>query len=180
MTATIKQTEATPSAYPDPPAGLSAAAATLNPAVVWQRLEHYCAFRWGERSVTWIVEGPGEWIPPLAPATVGTVEVWRDEWEMAEVSASPSGGYVLPGCGPYRFVATVGTAAEDGAPAAVLEAWRRLAEYMIAKPGKPGATSERITAGSVGIAHNRSASWLAQAVENSGAGDLLRAYRRAA
>ena len=52
--------------------------------------------------------------------------------------------------GPYRFIGTVGN---GDVPAAVIEAFRRLAEYMAAKPGKPGATSEPITAGSISLSH---------------------------
>ena len=64
-------------------------------------------------------------------------------------------------------------------PAAVDEAFRRLAEYMAAaKRGSPGTTRERVTAGSVTVDKSRSASWAAAAMANSGAGDLLRNFRR--
>ena len=181
MAATIKQTEAAPESYPDlgSPSPLSATAAALDAAMIWQRIESYVAWRWTPRDVTWIVEGCGEWAPPLAPATIGTVEVWSraGEWESADLPASPLGGYFLTASGPYRFTATIG---DDNEPrAAVLEAFRRVAEYFAARPGKPGATSENIQAGSVSISHSRSATWLAKAIDNSGAGDLLRQYRRA-
>jgi hypothetical protein len=177
MTVTIKQTESEPEEYPDAPDGLSTAAAALNAAVVWERIESHVAHRWAERDVEWIVEGPGEWHPPLTPATISTVEVWSsaDEWESVTLNPSPLGGYWLPASGPYRFTATVGAAE---VPAVANEAFRRLAEYMAAKPGKPGATSESITAGSISISHRRSESWLANALQNSGAADLLRGYRR--
>jgi hypothetical protein len=181
MTTTIKQTEGVPESFPDAPENLSAAAAALNPAMIWQRIEAYTSLRWSERTVTWVVEGPGEWSPPLSPATVETITVWSTahEWDTAEIPASPVGGFYLPASGPYRFVGIVG---DDDAevPAIVLEAFRRLAEYMAAKPGKAGATSESISAGSITLAHRRSASWMAHAMQNSGAGDLLRPYRRAA
>lgn len=180
MTATtIKQTEAAPAAYPATPTGLSTAAAALDPEMVWQRIEAYTAHRWSERAVTWIVEGCGDWHPPLTPVTIATVESWRaDAYEATEISASPLGGYCLPG-GTFRFV---GTAGDDEAeiPAAVQEAFRRLAEYLAAtKKGTPGTTRERVTAGSITVDRTRSASWAAQAMQNSGAGDLLRNYRRA-
>jgi hypothetical protein len=180
MTATtIRQNESVPATYPDAPDNLSAAAAALPAAMIWQRIESYTSVRYTSRNVVWIVEGCGEWHPPLSPATVSTVEVWSgaDEWETVELSSSPLGGYFLPASGPYRFT---GTAGSGDVPPAVAEAYRRLAEYIAAKPGKPGATSESISAGSITIAHRRSASWLAQAMQNSGAGDLLRSYRRAA
>ena len=44
---------------------LSTAAAALDADMIWQRIEAYIAHRWTERDVTWIVEGPGEWHPPL-------------------------------------------------------------------------------------------------------------------
>jgi hypothetical protein len=156
---------------------LSTAAAALAPAVVWERIESYVAHRWAERDVEWVVEGPGEWHPPLAPATIATVEVWSsaDEWETATLAPSPLGGYRLPASGPFRFSGTVGPAV---VPATVNEAFKRLAEYMAAKPGKPGAKSESINAGSISIAHTRSESWMAGAMANSGAGDLLRPYRK--
>ncbi|MBP0614285.1 hypothetical protein [Jiella mangrovi] len=177
MAVTVRRSEGTPDSYPDAPAGLSAAAAALDATMIWQRMEAYVAHRFGVRDIEWIVEGSGEWSPPLTPATISTIEVWDDgEWIDALVSPSPFGGYVLPGCGPYRFTGTVGT---DAVPAVVSEAFRRLAEYMAAKPGKAGAASESVTAGSITLTHRRSPSWLASAVQNSGAGDLLRPYRRA-
>lgn len=177
MVETIRQTESIPDAYPDiSDLTLSTAAAALDTGLIWQRLESYIARRWTSRAIEWIAEGCGEWLPPLKPATIATVEVWQaDAWQTVTLSPSPLGGYVLPG-GTYRFTGTVGS---GEAPAAVLEAFRRLAEYTAGKPGKQGATSESVTAGSVSISTRRSASWIAEAISNSGAGDLLRPYRRA-
>lgn len=170
MATTIKQTEAIPEAFP-----------VLDPVVadeVWQRLEAYIAHRWTPRAVTWIVEGPGEWTPPLAPATITDSEIWNDTaYEAVTLDAAPLGGLRLPGCGPYRFTATVGT--DDPVPAIVAEAAQRLAGYMAAKPGTPGATTDRTRAGSIEVEKSRSASWMAAAMQNSGAADLLRYYRRA-
>ena len=180
MTATtIKQTEAAPESYPTvATTGWSTGAAALSQDMIWQRIETYVAWRSTERAVTWIVEGCGEWTPPLTPATVSTVEIWESNaWSTVTPDASPLGGYCLPG-GTYRFT---GTAGDDDAdiPAAITEAVRRLAEYMAGKAGKPGASSESIGAGSISLSHRRSPSWMAQAMQNSGAGDLLRPYRRA-
>lgn len=177
MAVTIRQTEAAPAAYPAAPSGLSTAAAALDAGMIWQRIESYVAHRWSERNVTWIVEGCGEWHPPLTPATIATVETWRaDAWEAVTLSPSPVGGYVLPG-GSYRFKGTVGAGT---VPAAVNEAFRRLAEYLAAtSKGTPGTSRERVTAGSVTVDKSRSESWAAQAMANSGAGDLLRNLRRA-
>ena len=43
----------------------------------------------------WTVEGPGEFVPPLSPATISTVEVWSsaDAWEVVTLTPSPLGGY---------------------------------------------------------------------------------------
>jgi len=178
MATTIKQTEAAPAAYPLAPLGLSTAAAALARAVVWERIESYVAHRWAERDVEWVVEGPGEWHPRLAPATISTVEVWSaaDAWETATLAASPLGGYCLPCTGPYRFTATVGG---DDVPATVNEAYKRLAEYLAPKRGAAGATSERISVEGISSRQvDRSAAWMANAMANSGAGDLLRPYRK--
>ena len=99
MAVTIKQSEDAPANYPPTPPGLSSAAVALSAAVIWQRLENYLAYRWTARAVTWIVEGPGEWHPPLTPAAVSTVEVWSRgaaEWDTAVLDASALGGYCLP------------------------------------------------------------------------------------
>lgn len=175
--AVIQQIEAMPSSYPAAPSGLSPAAAALDPSFVWHRIESYVAHRWTARPVTWVAEGLGVFEPPLTPATITKAEIWTsDGWEEVTLPAAPLGGVFLPGKGPYRFTATVGG---GDVPAAVLEAYRRFAEYASAKPGKPGAYSESISAGSVSLSHRRSSTWMAQALQNSGAADLLRTYRRA-
>lgn len=181
MAVTLKQTETTPESYPaipSSPAILSDAAAALDPIFIWQRIESYVAQRWTERVVEFLVEGPGEWIPPLAPANVTMIEIWSraGAWEMCDLIEAPR-GFWLPATGPYRFTATVG--AENALPANALEAFRRLAEYMAARSGIAGASREQVSTGSVSISKSRSASWMAEALQNSGAADLLRAYRRA-
>ncbi|MFZ5693301.1 MAG: hypothetical protein ACOY5F_18875 [Pseudomonadota bacterium] len=180
MAVTIKQTESAPSSYPVID-GLSEAAAPFAD-VAWQRIESYSAFRSTVRDVVWIVEGCGEWSPRLMPATIATVEVWSRAgvWEACELPASPLGGYWLAASGPYRFTGSAGsTPSPDVIPAAIKEAVRRLCEYMAARAGKQGATRESVTAGSVNVSTSRSASWMAEALQNSGAADLLRPYRRA-
>ncbi|MBJ3777869.1 hypothetical protein [Acuticoccus mangrovi] len=177
MAETIKQTEGVPTSWPDHGLTLSTAAAALDEAMLWQRIEAYIVHRWSARTVAWIVEGPGGWVPPLTPATISTVEVWdcEDDWTAVELSPTPLGGFCLPSCKAYRFTGEVGG---GDLPEVVGEAFRRLAEFMAATPGKPGVMSESVTAGSVSIAHRRSPSWMADALRNSGAADLLRPYRR--
>lgn len=187
MAETIKQTETTPESRPALTVTLSEAAAALPAEVVWQRLETWAAHRWGARDVLWIVEGCGEWTPPLAPATVSTVEVWDGTaWAETVPLPSPLGGYELAGDGPYRITASVGAA---DVPDTVQEAFRRLAEYLSASAtdGQPGEESEgfhgvgnlQIDVGDTTWKYERYPTWQARAMTNSGAADLLRPYRRA-
>lgn len=181
MAVTLKQTETSPAAYPDPPPGLSAEATAILDAV-WRRIEAYVAFRTTERDVVWIVEGCGPWVPPLTPATIATVEIWEaDAWTAVTLPPSPLGGYVLPGEGPYRFT---GTAGDDDAdvPADLAEAVRRLAEYMAAAADLEHAGARTVSEAVPDVYSStveRSPAWMAQALINSGAADLLRQYRRA-
>ncbi|MCU0909871.1 MAG: hypothetical protein MUE98_00565 [Rhodobacteraceae bacterium] len=180
----LKETEAVPAAWPDAPAGLSAAAAALDAVPLWQRIEAWCRFRWTPREVVWIVEGMGEWTPPLAPATVTLAEGWTGAvWGAVTLLPGPCGLF-LPTDDPCRITATVGG---GDVPPAVLEAFRRLAEYSaeIGKYGQwrgpAGATSSDFNL-SEGLSHSvdRPATWAARALINSGAADLLRPYRRTA
>ena len=177
MTVTIKQTEAIPASYPATPSGLSAAATALDPDMIWARIESYIAHRWTDRQVIWIAEGSGEWVPPLTPATVTTIEVWEaNAWSATVPLPSPLGGYELPGDGPYRITADVGSGT---VPSGVETAFRRLAEYMAEVDPKPGASDYEVSIGSLEQSYRRSPTWLAKAMQNSGAADLLRPYRRA-
>ncbi|HEY9147523.1 MAG TPA: hypothetical protein VIQ22_00825, partial [Gammaproteobacteria bacterium] len=176
--------EAAPTAYPDAPENLSVAAAALAPEAIWQRIEAWVTDRWSPRAVTWLVEGPGEWSPPLSPAVDVTAEVWAgSEWSDVTLQAAPD-GYCLSAEGPYRITATVGS---DSAPEAALEAFRRLAEYSAAIgdhsawKGPAGANSHNFNLSEgVSLSVDRTATWAARALVNSGAADLLRPYRRAA
>jgi hypothetical protein len=177
MTATWKQVEAVPATYPAVPSGLSTAAAALDADMIWARIESYIAHRWTDRAVIWTVEGPGDWEPTVTPATITTTEIWQDNaWEAVTLNPSPLGGSVLPGCGPYRFTADVGSGT---VPAAVNEAFRRLAEYMAGEAGTPGASSSLTKVDVLEESIDRNPAWLARAMQNSGAGDLLRPFRRA-
>lgn len=176
MAVTIRQTESVPEDYPPSPEGLSAEAEAIDPAVIWQRIEAYTALRFATRDVVWIVEGNGEWYPPLNPATVATTEVWSDDaWQTVELRPTALGGYCLPGCGPYRIT---GTAGDDDAevPALIMEVYRRFAEYLAALAAKPGLRSENIPGIWSGEYDNRAR---ARALQDSGAADVLRNYRRA-
>lgn len=103
----LKRDEAIPAAYPAAPERLSPAAAALDAAALWQRIEGYISHRWTPREVVWTVTGPGEFEPDLTPATITASEVWDGVgWTPASLDASFLGGVMLAGEGPYRFTAT--------------------------------------------------------------------------
>jgi hypothetical protein len=175
---TLKQTEDLPTSYPTV-TGLSTEADALDKDALWQRLEAYCAYRWTPRTVVWVAEGCGDWKAPLAPAEVSLCERWNgQEYETVTPDASPYGGYVFHHHGPHRITATVG----DGVtcPAAVLEAFRRFAEYSAEINAEDSAAAYRaVSEGSLSETVRRNVGWTARALINSGAADLLRPYRRA-
>lgn len=176
MAETLKQYEAVPT-FPATPSGLTSAAAAINASVIWSRIEAYVSTRWTSRAVIWTVEGPGEWVPLLSPASIAPIDKWTGTaWETNAPDASPLGGYQLA-CETYRFTGTVGSGT---VPEAVNEAFRRLAEFMAADAGTAGATSQKHDVGPITVEHSRNAAWMALAMINSGAADLLRPYRRAA
>lgn len=159
----------------------------------WQRIESYIAHRWNTRTVEYIAEGPGEWHPKLSPSTISTVEIWRDAaWTAVTLEATPLGGYVLDGEGPYRFTGTVGSLNEP--PRAVKDAVFRLVQYFIAIDETP--PEHRIVSSLKtdqapyyqphSLEHSLreleierpNAMWIARALQNSGAADLLRPYRK--
>ncbi|WP_425050747.1 hypothetical protein [Psychromarinibacter sp. S121] len=178
MAVTLKETEATPAAYPAAPGNLSPAAAALDAAPIWQRIEAYCRMRWTLREVVWTVEGGDAWEPPLSPANVTEIEVWENgSWVRCTPAASPWGDYELPGFA-YRVTAEVGS---GDVPAVVSEAFRRLAEYLADEPDRSAASSfSHAVPGVLEETYERNPAWIARAMELSGAADLLRPYKRRA
>lgn len=174
----IKQYEDTPAAYPDAPAGLSTAAAALDADMIWARIEDYTAHRWTVREVVWTLTGDGgdQFNPRLVPVVSRVASVWTGEaWEAVTLLDGPL-GVCLPHGGTYRITAQVGA---GDVPAPVSEAFRRLAEYLADDPGTAGASSTSVEIGPIKESLNRNPAWLARAMQYSGAGDLLRNYRRA-
>lgn len=173
----LKITEGDPAVRPalDLPAAIEA----VDPEVVWRRMESWCAWRWGVRSIEIVAAGGGELVPPRGPLTISSVDLFRAEvWRPAELCFGPLGGVVLDGGSTYRLRSTVGavTAAPD-----VCEAHRRLTDYMASPPDRrPGSSSESIDLGGYRTDFQRSPTWAARAIFNSGAADLLRPWRRAA
>lgn len=172
----LSQKEGAPeSVYPAAPFILSEDAAAVDPSFVWQRIEMWCAYRWIARPVTWVSEGPGEFIPPLAPATIETVEIWRgDRWEATEVREGPL-GYLLTCPTQYRLT---GTAGGGETPAAVWEAFRRLAEYFAGTRATGSGDPSIVTESDGDYSYRRAHAHMGKALILSGAADLLRPYRR--
>ena len=75
---------------------------------------------------------------------------------------------------------TGGVGADNTTPAEVNEAFRRLAEYWAETEERPGVSSYSVNiGGAISEQYERAPAWLARAMSNSGAGDLLLKYRRA-
>lgn len=167
MIEAIRQIEALPEFYPEVE-GVTGDA--LDAA--WQRIDHYIAYRFAEREVTWYLDASaGEWLPPLAP--IGTILAQTGDGDPYVPEAGPMGGYVLQE-GQTVVTATVGT---DDVPSAVTEAVRRLAAYLATADSIPAGMT-RFTSGSFSASMRREDMAQARAMVNSGAADLLRAYRR--
>ena len=177
MIEVLKREEAQPAAYPTVPEGLSTAAAALDSDMIWQRIETYVAHRWTTRDITYVIEGSGYWRPDLKPFSIGTKKEWQNNaWVPVTLNTGPMGGLELLG-ELYQFTGTAGASAT--VPAAVNEAYRRLAEYLTSEDHRPGASRFSVDiAGGLSVAYDRSPTWVARAMQYSGAADLLRPYRR--
>ncbi|MEM6550410.1 MAG: hypothetical protein AAF713_22195 [Pseudomonadota bacterium] len=164
---TIQVAEDFPASYPTVSGVTDASAA-------WQRLEAHLSYRWGERSVTFHVEGPGEWSPPLVPFTLSLAEVWQSGvgWVSYTPDLAPQ-GWDLCGHGPYRFSGTLGST--DTPPEAVAEAVRRLDGFWATMDQERAASIE---ASDGDYSERRISGWQAKALQLSGAADLLRPWRR--
>ena len=179
----LSQKEGIPAAYPTI-TGLSDKAMELDQRAIWQRSEAYIAYRWRAREVVWLLEGAegDNFALPLTPIISLTAEKWENPaWVSVTLAEGPL-GYCLTSDGTYRITAQVG---DTGAvPAAVEEAFRRLAEYsreisqdsMVT--GHPSHQSHSYSLDTIQESFSRQATWAARAIQNSGAGDLLRPYRR--
>ncbi|WP_292527819.1 hypothetical protein [Methylocystis sp.] len=174
MAVTLKEIEGTPMDWPEKPLHLSKAAKAIDRKFVWQRIEAYIAFRFSPRSIVWIAEGPGYWLPPLSPASISVFDIWaNDAWEFITAPpGSPLGGFNLPCAAHYRFSGIVGAAP---VPEIVDEAYARLAEYLANVTPSNGVRREEVT--DIGSVEYDMAA-VARAMERSGAADLLRTYRR--
>lgn len=177
----IRQFEDAPENYPAAPSGLSARAAALDANMIWARIEAYTAWRFTEREVIWTLIGDGgdQFNPRLTPVVSREGHVWRqDAWVPVSLLDGPL-GIILPSDGTFKVTARVGG---GDVPAAVSEAFRRLAEYLEGarnSTNEPGASSVRTSIGDdLNFEVERNPNWMARAMQQSGAGDLLRPYRR--
>jgi len=172
MNALIDYTEeGVPAAWPAAPADLSAAAAAIDVAVVWSRIEAYITKRWKTRDVVQYVAGPGLYVPTVEPWVFESSDKWEGgAWVPVVLDLAPR-GYYLP-AGDYKITLTVGDAGDP--PPSVMQAYRRLAEYMAETKPEGGASS--ISDGDFSI--NRSSNAVARALFYSGAADLLRTFRK--
>jgi hypothetical protein len=174
MVEVLSEVEAEPASRPNMTHALRSETEFLAPSI-WERIEAWVTHRWGERTVTWIVEGPGTWEPRLKPASIDTSEVWDGAaWQTVTLQAAPV-GYALD-AKTYRVTATVGST--DDPPHAVDEAFRRLSEYIVDDSylGRV-ATSGTRDLSDMQITSERPAAWLAKALHYSGAADILRRWR---
>ncbi|MEY8838321.1 hypothetical protein AB9K41_04680 [Cribrihabitans sp. XS_ASV171] len=174
----LDQSEGVPASYPTV-SGLSTAAAALDQDMLWQRLESYIAHRWTAREVVWVLTGAedDEWRVPLAPLVSQTAEKWEGgAWVSTTIAAGPV-GLCLPSDGTFRITGQVGG---GDLPAAVSEAFRRLAEYSVETEENAGVSEYSVSlGGAIQTSYSRNPAFMARALINSGAADLLRPYRRA-
>lgn len=173
-----KQTELVPEEY-KPVTGLSDAAAALDAGAIWQRIENWIAYRWPVRTVSWVVTGRGLFVPPLAEWAVLTIHQATSDamWEPVDLKHGAAGIWIEGGM--YRVNADVGS--NDDLPAAVAEAYRRLAEYLaeVDNSMPAGVTRFSEAIGPLTTTTTRAAHAKANALQLSGAADLLRPWRTA-
>lgn len=172
MIEVLSQLEGTPETWPAIE-GLTGDAL----ATAWQRIEHYTAWRFAARSVVWRVDSSGgEWVAPLRPVSALSAAIWTGEAFEAVTLAPAPGGWRIP-CGRYELTGTVGA---GPVPEAVETAVARLAAYLAAEADGPaGVRSYSANVGQLSESWTRDAAHMGRAMQNSGAADLLRPYRRA-
>lgn len=170
---TLSAVEAEPEAWPAV-SGLSDAAQALDAGPLWRRLEAWSGARFAVRLVTFKVQGPGVWAVPFEPATLTAAEVYRSGWVAVDLVPHPDRPGWRLGEGLHRIVAEVGAAP----PPVALEAFRRLAEYLVQREAVPGATQISSSVDGATDSIQRPAAWVAKAVHFSGAADVLRPIKR--
>lgn len=180
MTArTVKIIEGVPDSYPPIGSGSPPPYDTDLQEAVWQRVESWIAWRFAPRDVVFLIEGPGHWDSPLRPFTVDTVEKWNGlDYVETTARAAPIAAFDLDH-GTYRITGEAGLDLDgpEDLPAVVAEACDRLAGYFQGLRAAKGinVAASRIASGELALTMGRD--WAAQALQRSGAADLLRPYR---
>lgn len=159
--------------YPTTPSGLSADAAAIPPAVIWDRLYSYIAHRWGETHVSWRVQGCGEFRSRVTPCTTHDVFYWSNSGWILTALKSGSLGVELSADNIWKIDATAGDQVMT-VPPAVARAYVLLAEYMASTQKNPAGVAS-LTSGQLSLRFTRDHA--ARALQQSGAADLLRPYR---
>jgi len=138
--------------------------------VIWDRLESFCNFRWSETVMEFVVNPPCEiqWQPPYEPFLI--MEVNGEPAEPDEYGAVKIRDKSI-------IRATIGGAVPS---ATVLKAYQRLADYFAAENEAPaGVQRYSVTIGDISETYSMRSDHLSRAMQNSGAADLLRKYRKA-
>lgn len=175
--------ESAPASWPDTSGlGLSTEAAALDDGPIWSRLNQWTHTRWVARTVVWTAQGCGTFAYPLTPvASLTKLERWDDTaWTDVTSSAVVTPfGLEFSEDATWRITVSVG----DGStpPDAVLEAFRRLAEYYAESADSSGLLPASFTRyaesfGDASISVARRAGHTAQALSLCGAADLLRPW----
>lgn len=171
MNLNLQQIEAIPETYPAVD-GVTGDAL----AVAWQRIEQYIKVRFSEREIVWIVQGDTSrvWYPPIGPVTDIDGEII--DGEIAFDLTACGTGYWLPN-GLVKLTATVGA---GPVPPIVAMAVKRLAAFYSAEIAAPGGVrSYSLSVGDMSESMVLPPDRLAKALQDSGAADLLRGYRKA-
>lgn len=184
MAVTLKEVEGVPASWPDvtpyplakawQDADYSGENPSIAPATIWRIIERWITTRWRSRSVVYTVEGAGHWNARLSPFTVSTTERWTGTgWEAVVLRPSPLDGFDVDD-GIFRIAGTAGDA--SAVPDDVQEAWRRLHSYILV--GSSEHLDMVTSFGATPETDERPRAYAAKAIPLSGAGDLLRPYRR--
>jgi hypothetical protein len=156
--------------YPAAPDDLSTDAAAIEPAVIWDRLEAFTNFRWSTTVMDFVVNPDHQvmWHPPYLPFVVDLVN-----GEPAD--PDEFGAVELAGRSTVRATIGGGDVSE-----AVKAAYRRLAEYFAVRDEMPaGAQRYAVSIGDISETISKRGDHMARAMQNSGAADLLKKYRKA-
>ncbi|WP_420343520.1 hypothetical protein [Paenirhodobacter sp.] len=185
--------ELPPETYPEVPrSALLMNDARGIPDWIWERIEAYCNWRWTPREAQIESDGGSGWfILPVRPFRVTKIE-WFDPhadggyglWMESLPPSTPQRGWKM--YSPFSHCRITGIVGENNpAPPAVIQAAVRLHAYL-------GHTPESFPMWATGRTHTtgggssstsnesfqRPANYIAKAMQNSGAADLLRPYRR--